>query len=667
MTLFTQAGQSTPLGSHCQVQDGRVGCNFAVSSHSAAKVWLCLFDNDQEYRLPMDKTGSVWHLFVEGVTPGQAYGFRADGCWNPDQGLYLNPAKLLQDPYAYQIQGTLCWHSSVHSEQRSNPEQRNDDDSAPYVPRSIVTDHRFDWADDRHPVIEDSQRVIYELHPKGFTRLFPQMAENLRGTYLGLIEPGVIAYLKALGITTVELLPVTQFLDEAHLDTLGLPNYWGYNPLCMMAPDSRYALEDPVTEFKTMVKGLHQAGFEVIMDVVYNHTAEAGKGGAQLCYKGLDNAIYYRLDQTNPREYLNYSFCGNSLRTEHSVTRQLVLDALRLWVSQYHIDGFRFDLAPSLARNGETVSEQHPFLAACQNDPLLKDRLLIAEPWDIGPDGYALGRFPEPWLEWNDQFRDPARAFWRGDKKTSARFADALCGSAAVFAPERRLERAPVNYLTAHDGFTLEDLVSYEKRHNLANGENNRDGHEPNYSRNYGVEGPSAIADIIARRLTVKRSLLASLLLAKGTPMLLAGDELGNSQQGNNNAYCQDNDISWLDWEQQDIQLLAFTRQLLHLRKTFGTVQGLDHGQGAYWRDLSGRPMTAASWKAPEATGFALSWENHQGRFALVVNNSDRVVACPWLAREGWQLLLDTAVPEPFAEAAVTAVGGQGLLWLHQS
>ncbi len=557
------------------------GVNFSVYAPKAAHLFLSLFDdNGQEEQLAMvPSSEGVWHLYVEGIGQGQHYAFRADGHWSPEASPRFNRHKLLLDPYAREVKGDVQWCEqlfdyAIDNKHRDNKHWvLNEQDSAPYMPRCVVREAEFDWQGVRQPHIPDQQSVIYETHLKGFTQTHPEIPEHIRGSYLGMSHPVTIAYLQDLGITAVELLPVTSKVSEERLAGLGLKNYWGYNPICMMAPEAAFAIEDPVTEMKTMVRELHRAGIEVIMDVVFNHTCEAGHGGPFLSMRGLAEDEYYHMDnQDGEISAVNYSGCGNTMNFDSHQTLKLTMDSLRCWVEEYQIDGFRFDLAPTMARQHRHFSKDSPFFYAISQDPVLSQMKMIAEPWDIGPEGYHVTGFPNDWQSWNDRYRDGCRKFWKGKKGAQTEMALRFTGSEDMFTEQSYL--ATVNYICSHDGFNLMDLVSYNQRHNQANGEDGRDGDEHNHSWNHGVEGKTDSAEVNNARLKSRKNLIGMLMLAKGTPMLLAGDEFSNSQDGNNNAYCQDSPIAWMDWswlqnplESDGAKMNDFTRQMIHLRR----------------------------------------------------------------------------------------------------
>jgi len=564
-------GTPYPLGA---TYDG-AGTNFSVFSEVAERVELCLFDEagaESRIELP-EMTAFCWHGYLPNVVPGRRYGFRVHGPWAPEHGNLCNPAKLLLDPYAKAIEGEVQWDEAVYSYHFADPDgPRNEMDSAPFMPKCVVTNPFFDWGPDRLPRIAAHKSVIYEVHVKGFTERHPGIPEELRGTYAGLAHPAALAHFKKLGITAVELLPVHQFVHDKRLADLGLRNFWGYNSIAYLSPHNGYAaaggaLGQQTQEFKQMVKTLHQEGIEVILDVVYNHTAEGNHLGPMLSLKGIDNAAYYRLVPGDRRYYMDYTGTGNSLNMRHPHVLQLIMDSLRYWVLEMHVDGFRFDLAATLARELHDVDRLSAFFDIIQQDPVISQVKLIAEPWDVGEGGYQVGNFPPLWSEWNGKYRDEVRDFWRGADGVLDEFAYRFTGSSDLYATNGRRPSASINFITSHDGFTLEDLVSYNEKHNEANGEENRDGESHNRSWNLGVEGPTDDPQILALRARQKRNFLATLFLSQGIPMLLAGDELGRTQKGNNNAYCQDNEISWLDWESLDRELLELTAELIHFRR----------------------------------------------------------------------------------------------------
>ncbi|HWH84625.1 MAG TPA: glycogen debranching protein GlgX, partial [Burkholderiaceae bacterium] len=573
-----EEGASHPRGSTFTGE----GVNFAIFSAHATKIELCLFDESGQTELARialpEYTDEVWHGFVRGIAPGQRYGYRVHGPYEPALGHRFNPNKLLLDPYAKAHAGALVWCDELygytvgHADADLSFDER---DSAPFVPKCVVVDSHFAWHQPAGPRVPWDRTVLYETHVRGFTQRHPDVPEKLRGTFAGLGQDAVLQHLRHVGVTSVELLPIQYFLNQPFLTDKGLTNYWGYDTIGFFALDPRYLAEPSIDEFKWMVDRFHEAGLEVILDVVYNHTPEGNELGPTLSLKGIDNASYYRLmpadgDQSGARYYINDTGTGNTLNLSHPRVLQMVTDSLRYWVAEMHVDGFRFDLATILAREPHGFDEGGGFLDSCRQDPLLSSVKLLAEPWDCGPGGYQVGRFPPGWAEWNDGFRDTVRSFWKGEEGTVPALARCLTASADKFNHRGRRPWASVNFITAHDGFTLADLVSYNDKHNDANGEDGRDGHSDNRSWNCGVEGPTSDAELLELRARQQRNLLATLLLAQGTPMLLAGDELGRSQQGNNNAYCQDNEISWIDWPGMDERgraLVEFAKQLLALRR----------------------------------------------------------------------------------------------------
>lgn len=615
-TAAIQPGQPAPLGAHCAVTHSGLGVNFALWSEAATAVELCIFDGETEtrYQLPAQDNG-VWHGFLPDTGAGLVYGYRVHGDYDPREGLRCNPAKLLLDPYARQLHGEFLPDDRLYDFVRdANTWQPDDRDNAAVVAKAIVVEHQFDWQGVPAPRTPLQDSVIYELHVKGFTALHPEVPENLRGTYLGLAEPVIIEYLQRLGVTAVELLPCAAFLSEPHLQARGLTNFWGYNPMAYFAPHAAYSCGDPITEFQSMVRAMHAAGIEVIVDVVYNHTAEGGALGPTLSFRGIDNSAYYLLRQHDRAAYVNNSGCGNSLNTHHPAVLRLVLDSLRYWVEVLGVDGFRFDLAPSLARVRGEYDYHAPFLQAVYQDPVLSQKKLIAEPWDVGHAGYRLGQFPPGWSEWNDRYRATVRQFWRGDKGVIGRMASRLAGSSDIFS--RRGPVAGINYVAAHDGFTLADTVSYEKKHNDENRENNNDGESHNNSWNNGVEGTTKEAAVLRKRDRDIRAMLTTLMFSQGVPMLLAGDEMKRSQRGNNNAYCQDNEISWVDWRSADASLSEFVAQLITLRREHAVFRRSEFLVGAFpgagavhdvqWLTERGTPMQLADWRDPDNRVFAM-------------------------------------------------------------
>jgi glycogen operon protein len=617
-------GAPAPLGARFRHDEHGPGVDFAVASAPASQIEVCLFDapdaaaESARVALP-ERTGDVWHGRLLGLRPGQLYGLRAHGPWQPAAGQRFNPAKLLVDPYARALSGPVVWNEALRGAHPQRPAEPDPRDSAPWMPKAVVLDGGFDWEGDVPPRTPWSRTVLYEAHVKGLTQRHPGVPPEQRGRYLGLAAEPVVEHLLALGVTAVELLPVQHHSIDAHLARLGLPNYWGYMTLGFFAPDARYAtgaLGQQVAEFREMVKRLHRAGLEVILDVVYNHTPEGGSDGPTLSLRGLDNAGYYRLEPGAPGEYLDFTGCGNTLDTGQPRALQLVLDSLRYWVDEMHVDGFRFDLATVLARNAHQFESFGRFFEIVRQDPTLSGVKLIAEPWDLGPDGWQLGRFPVGWAEWNDRFRDAARRYWRGDSGQLPELASRLAGSSDFFAAAGRTPQASVNFVTAHDGMTLRDLTSYAHKHNEANGEANRDGGHDE-SHNWGVEGESASPRVHKLRARARRNLFATLALAQGVPMLSHGDELGRTQRGNNNAYCQDGELAWVDWEAPDLEMLAFARTALAIRRAnavfrrrrffAGAAPGPGLPHDVAWLRPDGTPMQEADWHDPARHALALA------------------------------------------------------------
>ena len=596
-------GKAYPLGA---CYDG-FGTNFAVFSEVAQKVELCLFDADgTETRVTLPEVdGFVWHGYLPTAEPGQRYGYRVHGPHDPALGLRCNPTKLLLDPYAKAIDGHFDWEQSLFGYPFGNPDGRNDDDSAHAMPKSVVINPYFDWGVDRPPHREYADTVIYEAHVKGLTQTHPDIPDAIRGTYSAIAHPVIIDHLTALGATAIELMPVHHFANDSVLIERGLSNYWGYNTIGFFAPDSKYSASTTpggqVQEFKAMVRALHEAGIEVILDVVYNHTAEGNHLGPTLSFRGIDNAAYYRLVDDDKRYYMDYTGTGNSLNVGHPHSLQLIMDSLRYWVSEMHVDGFRFDLAATLAREFYDVDRLSTFFELVQQDPTVSQVKLIAEPWDIGPGGYQVGNFPPQWTEWNGKFRDTVRDFWRGEDASLGEFAYRISGSADLYEATARRPVASINFVTAHDGFTLRDLVSYNHKHNLANSEENNDGESHNRSWNCGVEGPTDDPEVNALRLRQQRNFITTLLLSQGVPMISHGDELGRTQSGNNNGYCQDNEVTWVDWARADAELLEFTRGVAALRAA--------HPVFRRKRFFTGRPVRRrGSAGLPD-----ISWFRHDG------------------------------------------------------
>ncbi len=649
-------GSPYPLGA---THDG-VGTNFSVFSEVAEQVDLCLFDEQgAESRVVLEEVDAhCWHAYLPGVGPGQAYGYRVHGPWEPAAGLLCNPAKLLLDPYARAIDGEVDWDQACFGYQFDDHGARNDDDSAPHVPRSVVHNPFFDWGDDRSPATPLHESVIYETHVKGFTATLEAVPEALRGTFSGLADPAAIDHLQRLGITAVELMPIHQFVHDAHLVERGLRNYWGYNSIGFFAPHNGYATASgggQVQEFKAMVRALHDAGIEVLLDVVYNHTAEGNHLGPVLSFKGLDNAAYYRLAPDASDRYYDTTGTGNSLNVRHPRSLQMIMDSLRYWVQEMHVDGFRFDLAATLARQFHEVDRLSAFFDLVQQDPVVGQVKLIAEPWDVGDGGYQVGNFPSVWSEWNGRYRDTVRDFWRGEPATLAETAARLTGSSDLYQSDSRSPVASVNFVTAHDGFTLADLVAYDEKHNEANGEDGRDGESHNRSWNCGVEGPTDDPAILGLRGRQQRNLLATLLLSQGVPMISGGDEIGRSQQGNNNAYCQDNETSWYDWARADTDLLAFTSDLIRLRREHPVLRRRRWFQGRpirgvpdiSWHRPDGREMDDADWESDWArsiavllNGEAIGARDERGQhvvddsFVLLCNAAAEDI--DWTLPEGW-------------------------------
>ncbi|MGZ4658336.1 MAG: glycogen debranching protein GlgX [Blastococcus sp.] len=666
-------GAAYPLGA---TYDG-TGTNFAIFSEVAEKVELCLFDDagkEQRVRLP-EMDGYVWHAFLPGIHPGQRYGFRVTGPYDPSQGLRCNPNKLLLDPYAKAIDGAVDWDPSVFGYDFETKE-RNDEDSAAHMPKSVVVNPFFDWGNDRPPQTTYAQSVIYEAHVKGLTMTHPRVPEELRGTYAGIAHPAVVEYLTELGITAIELMPVHQFVQDDTLQQKGLRNYWGYNTIGFFAPHNEYASDQTpgqqVQEFKGMVRTLHEAGIEVILDVVYNHTAEGNHLGPTLSFKGIDNEAYYRLVEDDKQFYMDYTGTGNSLNARQPQSLQLIMDSLRYWVTEMHVDGFRFDLASTLARELHDVDRLSAFFDLVHQDPVVSQVKLIAEPWDVGEGGYQVGNFPALWTEWNGKYRDTVRDFWRGEDATIGEFASRITGSADLYQHSGRRPVASINFVTAHDGFTLNDLVSYNEKHNEANGEGNNDGESHNRSWNCGVEGETDDAEVLALRAQQRRNFIATLMLSQGVPMLLHGDELGRSQGGNNNGYCQDSELTWIDWEKVDEGLLEFTKLVTKLRANHPTFRRRRFFDGRPVRREEGDPVQDIAWLTPDGdimtdddwdAGYAKSlamYLNGHGIRETDERGEDVVDDCFYLAfnasseaiefttpgsdyAEGWTVLVNTA------------------------
>ncbi|PUZ25907.1 glycogen debranching enzyme GlgX [Chitinophaga parva] len=620
MSISTYPGSPYPLGA---TWDGK-GVNFALYADNATGVTLCLFkdpaDPNPEMVVFKERTHQVWHAYLPGLQPGQVYGYRVAGPYEPANGHRYNEHKLLIDPYAKAIAGVIDWHDALFGYKIGDAAEDlsfSEEDSAPYLPKCVVIDPRFDWEDDTPPRIAYHDSIIYEAHVKGFTKLHPDIPEPLRGTYAGIGHEVTINYLKALGITAIELMPVHHFVVDRYLLDKGLTNYWGYNTIGFFAPDARYASQgvqgQQVQEFKQMVKNLHKAGIEVIIDVVYNHTGEGSHLGPTLSFRGIDNASYYRLTD-DKRYYMDYTGTGNTMNANLPNVLRLIMDSLRYWIAEMHVDGFRFDLAATLARELHEVHRLSAFFDIIHQDPMISQVKLIAEPWDIGEGGYQVGKFPPGWAEWNGLYRDCIRDYWRGEDRTLPEFAQRFTGSADLYKDDYRTPGASINFITAHDGFTLLDLVSYNDKHNDANKDNNTDGESHNRSWNCGAEGPTDDAGINALRKKQQRNFLATLFLSQGVPMIVAGDECGRTQQGNNNAYCQDNEISWINWTRADVELLSFTRHLIQLR--------INHPAFHRRRWFQGQPIRARAaediaWFTPE--GQEMGQEQWDAAFAKSV------------------------------------------------
>jgi isoamylase len=672
-------GSPYPLGA---TFDGG-GSNFSIFSEVAEKIELCLFDDDgKETRFSMpERHGMIWHGYLPRVGPGQRYGYRVHGPYEPLAGLRCNPTKLLLDPYAKAIDGRNDWNEGLFSYRFDNSEVRNDDDSAPYAMKSVVINPFFDWTGDRPLRVPYNESVIYEAHVKGITMRHPDIPDDVRGTYAGLIHPAMIRHFQKLGVTAVELLPVHQFVHDSILLEKGLSNYWGYNTIGFFAPHNGYAsfgsCGEQVLEFKTMVRALHRAGIEVILDVVYNHTAEGNHMGPTLSFRGIDNPAYYRLVEGDEQYYFDTTGTGNSLNVRHPESLRMIMDSLRYWVSEMHVDGFRFDLASTLARQFHEVDRLSAFFELINQDPVISQVKLIAEPWDLGDGGYQVGNFPPLWSEWNGRYRDTVRDFWRGEPATLAEFASRFTGSSDLYESDNRRPIASINFITAHDGFTLHDLVSYNEKHNEANGEDNQDGESNNRSWNCGAEGPTDNPNILRLRERQKRNFLATLLLSQGVPMIAHGDERGRTQQGNNNVYCQDNELSWVKWDAAPAkrELTGFTSRLVELRRDHPIFRRQRFFQG---RPIRGSNIDDIAWLRPDGqlmddedwnTGYARSiavFLNGQGipdrdsLGARVVDDSFLLLINAWHElitfalpdpdyAPGWRTVLDTADPRLLA------------------
>jgi isoamylase len=664
-----EAGVAYPLGASW---DG-LGVNFAVFSANAQQIDLCLFDptgHKELARYPLPEcTDEVWHGYLPGAHPGTVYGFRAHGPYHPHDGHRFNPSKLLLDPYAKKLAGAFRWSDAlfayrVHSNRHDLSIDRRD--SAPAMPKCVVIDEAFDWSHDVRPDVPWAETIVYEAHVKGLSMTHDDIRPHERGSFAALASPRFIDHLHKLGITTIELLPIHAFLDERFLLERRLTNYWGYNTAAFFAPHPAYLSTRRLSEVRIAVRQFHAAGIEVILDVVYNHTCEGNELGPTVCWRGLDNASYYRLVPGDERHYINDTGCGNTLNLSHPRVLQMVMDSLRYWVNAYHVDGFRFDLGVTLGREGTGFDPGSGFFDAIRQDPVLSQRKLISEPWDVGPGGYQVGRHPPGFAEWNDKFRDCVRRFWRGDSNMRAELAARIAGSAELFDHRFRRPWASVNYLASHDGFTLADLVSYEQKHNDANGENNADGHNENCSANWGAEGPTDDPEIVATRARVTRSMLATLFTSLGTPMISAGDEFGRTQGGNNNAYCQDNEISWLDWRAAEAgegqALVAFVARLIALRKRHPLLRATRflHGvddvlpgiKDVGWFDERGQPLTDEAWQDPEGRALTLrrAGAGMTGEIEvllLMLNGSPMPLAfAPPAPALEWNVLIDSTEPE---------------------
>jgi glycogen operon protein len=691
-------GTAYPLGA---TYDGS-GVNFALFSEVAERVELCLIDDEgAETRLDLPEVdGFVWHAYVPGLQPGQRYGFRVHGPYDPEHGHRCDPSKLLLDPYAKAIEGQVTNDQSLFSYDFKNPKKRNTDDNLGKTMLSVVINPYFDWGHDRPPRHEYHETVIYEAHVKGMTMTHPEVPEEIRGTYAGMAHPAIIDHLTTLGITALELMPVHQFVQDTSLQDRGLTNYWGYNTIGFLAPHNGYSRGrrgEQVTEFKAMVKALHEADIEVILDVVYNHTAEGNHLGPTLSMRGIDNQAYYRLVEDDPQYYMDYTGTGNSLNVRHPHALQLIMDSLRYWVTEMHVDGFRFDLAAALAREFYDVDRLSTFFELVQQDPVVSQVKLIAEPWDVGPGGYQVGNFPPQWTEWNGKYRDTVRDFWRGEP-TLGEFASRLAGSSDLYEQSGRRPFASINFVTAHDGFTLRDLVSYNEKHNEANGENGNDGESHNRSWNHGAEGPTDDIEVLALRARAQRNFITTLLLSQGVPMLLHGDEMGRTQEGNNNTYAQDSELSWVHWDQADGPLVEFTSAVSRLRaahptfrrKRFftgttvltGDTDGGDRLNDIVWLHADGRPMENDDWSGGHVLGMYLNGHGIPGtdatggpvqddHFLLYFNSGADPVELtlpPEEYAEAWYVVIDTAAArledDPHKASGSVTLEGRSILVL---
>ncbi|MEV6266581.1 glycogen debranching protein GlgX [Kribbella sp. NPDC051936] len=695
-------GRPYPLGA---TYDG-AGTNFAVFSEVADRVDLSLVGDDGAEQLVQltEVDGFVWHAYLPGVQPGQRYGFRVHGPYNPAEGHRCNPSKLLLDPYAKAIDGQIDGDESLFSYRFAEPDELNTMDNREHTMLSVVTNPFFDWGNDRPPGHAYHETVIYEAHVKGLTKTHPGLPENIRGTYAGIGHPAIVEHLKELGVSAIELMPVHQFAQDGHLQELGLSNYWGYNTIGFFAPHNAYSSTgtrgQQVTEFKAMVKALHEADIEVILDVVYNHTAEGNEFGPTLSFKGIDNAAYYRLVDDDKRHYYDTTGTGNSLLMRHPHVLQLIMDSLRYWVTEMHVDGFRFDLAATLARQFHEVDRLSAFFDLVQQDPVVSQVKLIAEPWDVGDGGYQVGNFPPLWTEWNGKYRDQVRDYWRGEKYALAEFASRLTGSSDLYQDDSRRPLASINFITAHDGFTLRDLVSYNEKHNEANGEGGKDGESFNRSWNCGAEGPTDDPEVLRLRAKQERNFLTTLLISQGVPMIAHGDELGRTQRGNNNVYCQDNEIAWIDWELDEPQkhLLEFTRSLLTLRNNHPVLRrrrffhgdtGIDGLGDLVWFTPNGTEMQNGDWQRDDAraiavflNGDAISEPDPRGEpvvddsFLVLLNGNFEPVDFllpPEEYGEHWTVAVDTTHPtgagdeDPHAASSTVQLEARSTLVLTRS
>ncbi|MEJ2881005.1 glycogen debranching protein GlgX [Pedobacter sp. GR22-6] len=657
------SGNPFPLGASW---DGK-GVNFAIYAANAEAVELCFFSQDDDAETARirltERTRHVWHAYVSEIGPGQCYGYRIYGAYKPGEGQRYNSNKLLIDPYAKAISGKVNWHDSLFGYELTKDDLvMSEVDSAPFMPKSVVIDSSYDWEGVQPPRSHYNESVIYEAHVKGLTKLHPEIPEQIRGTYAAIAHPAITGHLKQLGVTAIELMPVHQFINDRHLEERGLSNYWGYNTIGFFAPNSRYSSSgihgQQVREFKDMVKALHREGIEVILDVVYNHTAEGNHQGPTLSFKGVDNESYYRLTE-DKRFYMDYTGTGNTLNANSPNVLRMIMDSLRYWILEMHVDGFRFDLASTLARGLNEVNMLGAFFSIIHQDPVISQVKLIAEPWDIGEGGYQVGNFPSGWAEWNGKYRDCIRDYWRGEERMLGEFASRLTGSPDLYQDNDRSPTASINFITAHDGFTMHDLVSYNQKNNEANGEDNQDGEEHNRSSNYGAEGDTEDAGINALRSRQKRNFLTTLFLSQGVPMLVAGDELGRTQKGNNNAYCQDNELSWLHWDQADQELLTFTRRLIKLRADHPVLRRRKWFKGEPLKDKGvpdiawflpeGSEMEAHNWEEDFAKSLAVFLQAEGTAFYILFNAHHEGVMFrmpPAQFGADWELVLDTGLNE---------------------